>query len=635
MLRILCLLFILIGVSPVEAEESGPTRTPLVNPFAEAEYLFHSGDILKAQPLYQEYLAGNPRGERSNRALYRLGIIDQQNRSFATALRYYKMLRGRSPDVLLTHELKFGMAQCYFELEQFNEAEALFREIASSHPDKKRQWVARIHLGKIDEKRLDYERAIDKLKKIYSQSEIKDMRDQARRLIDRIVEEELSKVMLIGLSRKYSSGFPGDRILLRLIALYREERRIDQLQSVLAKFLRLFPGHPRESEVKEGLKRIEENKDRKLRLGVVLPLTGKLAVTGQQVLQGIQLAVNESGLVRQGKIELVVRDSAARSVEQVVEELAADPGVIGIIGPVLSEHVKRVVSIADRYRVPVFTATASAPGLPELSPYVFRNALTRGLQGKYIAEYAVNALRLRRFVILFPMEGYGFELKDAFVQEVEALGGEVIAVVPYERSQMDFKHQILEIGGINDDKLKKLVRDQLETGTELPPLGQDGGMSRPVVEMGLYSEDEIEDLKVSLELNYDAIFLPGFYDKVGLIVPQLVFYNVDTVTLLGTSGWNSPELIKIAGNYIRKGYFVDGFYVDSKRPEVNRFVTQFKSTFAEEPNILSAQSYDAARMFLKVIESGAQNRIQVREQLLRIRGFQGVSGRTTILPNGE
>jgi ABC-type branched-subunit amino acid transport system substrate-binding protein len=294
-----------------------------------------------------------------------------------------------------------------------------------------------------------------------------------------------------------------------------------------------------------------------------------------------------------------------------------------------------VTSIADRYRVPVFTPTASLHGLSELSPYFFRNALTRRVQGKYIAEYAVNILRLRRFAVLFPLENYGFDLKDAFTREIELLGGEVITIVPYERSQADFKRQILEIGGLSDDKLEELVQNQLETSSKFPLLGQKGTISRPRVEAGLRSGDEVENLRVSLELSYDAIFLPGFYDKVGLIASQLAFYNIDTVTLLGARGWNSPELVKIAGNYIRKGYFVDGFYVNSKRPEVNQFVTQFKTAFGEEPNILSAQSYDAARMFIQIIRSGAQNRLQVRDHLFSIREFQGVSGRTTILPTGE
>ena len=40
-------------------------------------------------------------------------------------------------------------------------------------------------------------------------------------------------------------------------------------------------------------------------------------------------------------------------------------------------------------------------------------------------------------------------------------------------------------------------------------------------------------------------------------------------------------------------------------------------------------------MFIKSIQLGAKNRIQVRDELLKIRGFRGVSGKTTILPNGE
>ena len=630
-----CVLFILFSASPVMADQDAEERIPQLNPFSEAEYLYHSGEIKKSQLYYQEYLSGKPDGDRGNIALFRLGTIHQQNNSFVTALRYYETLLDRSPNLLLAYDTKLGKAQCLFELEQYAESRNLFIEIVSSHPDTKKKWEARIRLGQLDEKQLDFQDAIEKLIKIYSQSEIKGVRNQASELIDRIVKENLSKVMLIELSKKYTSGFPADLILLRLISIYREERDLKQLQNTFSRFLLLFPEHPQRLAVESGLKQIEGNREGKLRLGVVLPLTGKMALTGQQVLQGVQLAVKESGLEREGTLEVIVKDSAARPVEQVIEELATDPSVIGVIGPVLSKVVQRAAPIADRYHLSVFTPTASFAGLTDLSPYVFRNAMTRKLHGKFIADYAVNVLRLRRFIILYPLEGYGFELKDTFVKEVESLGAEVVSVVPYERSQTDFKKQILEIGGIDDDKLKKVVEDQLETNTASAPLGQNGPMSRPVVEMGLWSDEEVESLKVSLELSYDAIFLPGFYDKVGLIVPQLVFYNVDAAALLGADGWNSPELVKIAGNYMRKGYFVNGFYAKSKRTEVVQFVKQYKSYFAEEPTILSAQSYDVANMFVQSIKSGATNRRQIREKLIGIRGFQGVSGRTNILPNGE
>ena len=620
----------------VAAKERDASPPHPLNPFLEAEHSYYSGDFDKAQLLYQNYLNGKPSVARGNTALYRLGTIHQKNFSCATALRYYKMVLNRAPALELTHDTKFGQAQCLFELEQYDEAEASLEEITLSHPDAKKKWEAKIYLGRLDEKRLDYTKAIEKLKVIYSQSEDKTIQDQTKELIRQIVTKNLNKITLIRFSKKYSSGFPLDQILLRLISIYRDERDLEELQKTITRFLQLFPENSERLPLESTLKQIEENKENKLRLGVVLPLTGKMSLNGQQVLQGVQLAVNESNLKSQGEeLETVVEDSASAPIEQLVEKLATDPSVIGVVGPVLSDSVRDSVPIADRYHLPMMTPTASSSGLAELSPYVFRNAVTRELQGKYIAEYAVNRLGLRRFVILHPSEEFGFELTDVFVKEVESLGGEVVSVIPYERSQTDFKKQIHEMGGIDDDGLRKLVNDQAKNNIESKALGQNGEMSRPLVEMGLWSGDEVQNLKVSLELSYDSIFLPGFYDKVGLIVPQLVFYNIDTATLLGARGWNSPELIKMTGKYMQKGYFVDGFYVQSKRPEVVKFVREYKNTFGEDPTLLSAQAYDAAKMFFKTIRSGAKNRLQVKKELLKIRRFQGVSGETTILSTGE
>ena len=623
-------------VFTVVAEEFDSKRSPLLNPFLEAEYLYHSGDFDKAQLFYQNFLNGKPGVSRGNTALYRLGTIHQKNHSFATALRYFKMVMSRTPSLELSHDTNFSLAQCLFELQQYTEAEALFEKIKLSHPDTKKRWEAKIYIGRSYEKRLDSESAIEKLRVIYSQSEVKALSKEAERLIKSIIENQLNKTQLIRLSKKYSSEFPLDQILLRLISIYRDERNLEQLREKISKFLRLFPENSGRFVVESTLKQIEENKENKLRIGAVLPLTGKMALSGQQVLQGIQLAASELNLVHQGiSLEVTVKDSASAPIENTVEDLATDPSMIGIVGPVLSGFVRDATPIADRYHLAMITPTASSSGLAKQSPYIFRNVATRELQGKYIAEYAVNSLSLRRFVVLYPSEKFGFELRDAFVKEVESLGQEVVAVIPYERSQTDFKKQIQEMGGIDDDQLKKFVKDQVKNNLESKPLGQDGPISRPFAEMGLWSGNEVENLKVSLELSYDAIFLPGFYDKVGLIVPQLVFYNIETATLLGSSGWNSTKLTEMTGKHMRKGYFIDGFYAKSKRPEVVNFVRDYKKTFNEEPTVLSAQAYDATKILIKTILSGSRNRIQVRKELFKIRDFHGVSGRTTILATGE
>ena len=97
-------LLIFLFTSPVRAEESVEDRGPQLSPFLEAEYLYHSGEIKKSQLFYQEYLSRKPGGDRSNTALYRLGTIHQQSRSFATAVRFYKMLLERLPSSLLAYD---------------------------------------------------------------------------------------------------------------------------------------------------------------------------------------------------------------------------------------------------------------------------------------------------------------------------------------------------------------------------------------------------------------------------------------------------------------------------------------------------------------------------------------------------
>ena len=131
-----CLVFLFAFIVGAE-ERDAPA--PALNPFLEAEHSYYSGDFDKAQLLYQYYLNGKPSGDRGNTALYRLGIIHQKIFSCATALRYYKMVLNREPALELTHDSKFRQAQCLFELEQYDEAEASLEEIALSHPDAKKK----------------------------------------------------------------------------------------------------------------------------------------------------------------------------------------------------------------------------------------------------------------------------------------------------------------------------------------------------------------------------------------------------------------------------------------------------------------------------------------------------------------
>jgi len=610
-------------------------KPKLTESFRQAEYYFHAGDFKKARPLYQEYYDGHSEGLRANRVLYRLGQLDQADRSFSTALRYYQDLLEKKSSNSFLGQVRYLMGECHFELGQYLEAEEFFRRVAETHPDIKLRWKSLFYLGKIDEKKFDYSQAIDKLARVHSQNENREIKNLALGSVEKIINENLSEETILELIRKYPGRFPADLLFLKLISIYRNQRNIADFQRWSADFVARFPEHSARPMILRQLKSLETNALGKVRVGVVLPLTGKRAVVGQQVLQGIQLALNQLGISAKEKVELVVKDSAAGPpLTGIIEDLAGDPNVAGIIGPVLSGEIKEIVPVVDRYQIPVFTPTASSEGLPELSPFIFRNALTRKIQARFLARYAINKLNLRRFAILYPVENYGIEFRKLFKNEVESLGGEVVATVAYERKQTDFRAQILELGGVPDKQLEILARENL-----LNEAVYEGGgankLSRPVVDMGHWNNEDIENFKTSLKLNYDAIFIPGFYDKVGLIVPQLVFYNIDDVVLLGANGWNSSKLVKNAGKYIKEGFFVDGFFTDSTRLGVQKFVEAFQTTFGKEPTLHSAQAYDSANIIIQGILEGADNREKLKERLNGVKNYPGISGTTTLLPTGD
>jgi len=627
----------LTGLPHLLLADSLEDRAVLTEPFRQAETYFHSGEFEKARQLYQEYFDSHLQGVRGNRVLYRLGQLDQAIRSYSTALTYYRILIEKFPGSSQMDRVRFRMGECHFELGQYSEAEGFFREVAGTHPDIKLRWKSLFYLGKLDEKRFDYTHAVEKLVRVFDQNENQEIKNFAFGSVAKIINEKLSEDTLLSFTRKYQSGFPADLLLLKLISIYRNQRDIPNFQAMSADFTARFPDHPERQKIEKQLKSIEKNIEGKVRVGVVLPLTGKRSVIGQQVLQGIQLALNRLGISAKEKVELVVKDSTAGpSLVGIIEDLAGDPYIAGIIGPVLSGEIKEIVPIVDRLQIPVFTPTASSEGLPELSPFIFRNALTRKIQAGFLAQYAINQLNLRRFAILYPVENYGIEFRKLFKKEVESLGGEVVTTVAYDRKQTDFRTQILELGGIPDKQLEKLARESLLNGGTFGGFeGGRGKLSQPVVDMGHWNNDDIENFKTSLELSYDAIFIPGFYDKVGLIVPQLVFYNIDDVVLLGANGWNSPKLVENAGKYIREGFFVDGFFTDSLRLGVQKFVEAFKATFGKEPTLHSAQAYDSANIMIQGILEGADNRIKVKERLEGVKNYPGISGTTTLLPTGD
>lgn len=61
----------------------------------------------------------------------------------------------------------------------------------------------------------------------------------------------------------------------------------------------------------------------------------------------------------------------------------------------------------------------------------------------------------------------------------------------------------------------------------------------------------------------------------------------------------------------------------------------FQKNYGELPSNFSAQAYDAAGIFFESIRSGADNRIKLRDSLVKVKNYPGVTGKTRMLKSGD
>jgi branched-chain amino acid transport system substrate-binding protein len=109
--------------------------------------------------------------------------------------------------------------------------------------------------------------------------------------------------------------------------------------------------------------------------------------------------------------------------------------------------------------------------------------------------------------------------------------------------------------------------------------------------------------------------------------------QLHTVQLLGTSLWDSPDLVDErsgVARYVQCSIFVDVFFANSERPATKKFVDDFGSAYHRAPGFLEAHAFDAAGILKRVLE---QRRPQTREDLRAAlanlgKPFEGAAGDT-------
>ncbi len=385
-------------------------------------------------------------------------------------------------------------------------------------------------------------------------------------------------------------------------------------------------------------------------IGCLLPLTGRYEKFGLKALDGIQLALRHVGDGKnQNPMRLIIRDSGSdrQQTQSAVQELA-DLGVGAIAGPLITAH--DAAAAAQEARIPIVTLTAKDQVI-ESGDFVFRNFLTPRMQVEALVNFAVTQMQLKTAAILYPEEKYGRTYQQLFTEAFIAAGGIISVAEAYGSRQMDFKAPIQKLsntaapracavsdivafashfggGAFYPDPLYKMARSlTIGSGYENNPTQY---LNRP--QPGV---NPIQTLGPPA-MGFDALFIPDSADKVGLILPQLAYYDVTGIHLMGAHLWYAPKLIEMAGSYAQGAIIVTGFFSDSRAPHIQRFVTDFEAAFNRKPGYIEAIAYDTATILMQLVKSADPAfRTVVRDGLIAMPPFNGLTGRTAFAPSGE
>ena len=324
-----------------------------------------------------------------------------------------------------------------------------------------------------------------------------------------------------------------------------------------------------------------------IKVGEYASLTGTEASFGQSSHEGTQLAVDEinaSGGLLGKQIKLIVEDDQSKAGEPatIVRKLISRDNVVAVLGEVASGRSMEAGPICQQAKIPMISPSSTNPKVTEIGDYIFRVCFIDPFQGKVMAAFAKNTLKLKKLAMLTDVKSaYSVGLAQFFKEQFLRDGGTLVAEEKYTGGDKDFSAQLTAIKA-----------------------------SSP-----------------------EGIFVPGYYTEAGLICLSARRLGLN-IPIFGGDGWESPKLIEIGGKAVEGTYYSTHYSPEDESPAVQGFVKKFRARFKEVPDAMAALGYDSAMVLADAIKrANSTEGSKVRDAIAATKDFQGVTTKTTIDAN--
>lgn len=328
----------------------------------------------------------------------------------------------------------------------------------------------------------------------------------------------------------------------------------------------------------------------KIKLGFLGALTGSVANYGIPGQKGMQMAIDElnaEGGILGKQVEGIYYDNKGESSEiaNITTKYITVDKVSALIGDPTTGLTKVAADIAQKNKMVIFSSGATGAGVVEIGDYVFRNTLLDTVAAPVVVDWMINDKGWQNLaVITSNNNGYSTALTPIFKQAITEQGGTIIAEDTINDGETDFSAQV----------------------TKLKNAGA------------------------------DALVFTGYYTEAALIMNEAQKKGLD-ITMVGGDGLYGQDLAKLGGTAVEERVvFYAGFSTDQPSPETAKFLTDYRAKFNEDPDMFSAQYYDAVMIIAKAMtDANSTDPSVYKAELAKLTDYPGVSGVTTFRADRE
>lgn len=321
-------------------------------------------------------------------------------------------------------------------------------------------------------------------------------------------------------------------------------------------------------------------------IGVVTYESGEGAAYGEAIKGGLELAqqeINDQGDVH---IELEIEDSAGETEQAIsaAQKLMNDDDVSAIIGPTLSGEMQAVAPVADKNGIPILGTSTTAEGIPQIGDYVFRDSIPETMAVPAAVEAAVDEYDAETVAVMYGDDDEytktGYEAMEKAIDELDL---DVLTTETFQKGQSDYKSILSNIK----------------------------------------------------DLDPDLILTSAFYNEGAVIMKQARSAGIDT-PFVGGNGFNSPEVIEIAGESSDGLIVGTPYFAESDDPDVEEFVENYTDEVGKAPDQFAAQAYDGLYIVAEALDrAGDNDRDALRDALSETEDFDGVLANISFDEDGD